>query len=117
MRPLHFLIIIFAFFNFHIQAQEPLDSKHYTIDHTLTESDDFHKDQIVYYTKRGEWVEVTNSVNSERKVCILTYGAPLRIVGFSIEQSTVMVEMLSHSPSFACNSGDQFPVNKTSIKK
>ena len=113
MRPLYFLIIIFSLFGFNIQAQDSSDSK----DHLLTEDGDFYKDQIVYYTGHGRWVDVTNNIVPEVKLCILTLGAPLKIVGFSTEQSIVIVEVLNPSSGFSCDLGDQFPVNKSSIRK
>lgn len=115
--PLYFLITTFCFFCSNVQAEESLVPKDYTTEYILNETGVFQKDQIVYYTKRGKWVDVTNSSYPDGKICILKFDAPLKIVDFSKEQQIVMVEILSPSSNFLCNSGDQFPVNKTSIRK
>ena len=111
--PLYFLIITFALFSVNVQAQDLLASEGYTTDHTLTEDGKFYKDQIVYYTKGGKWMEVTNSSNPDNSspdgiVCMLMSGASLKIVDFYKEQQIVIVEILNHLSNFSCASGDQF---------
>ena len=96
----------------------PIEVLSKTKPYTLTEAGDFSKNDLVYFTKEHKWVDIINSNDSDRDRCFIKFESKFKVLGFSQDKQTALVEMLEEKTSRTqCTVGNQFILPTVHLEK